>query len=251
MNREIVREANHPPQTRRPPKQPAEVGSRLTKLLSVRPHVTVCLVDGNRIQFYHANHSVVLVSSVIDLSVDNGENGIDMLIAILIAFRRLSVRDRRIVEHVSNATVLRLEGKEKLGGPIEVKLETAISLSSALVGRSTVVAHGKSAMRPELSVVVKISWVDNYRISEKGFMDKAVEEAGKPGHEWALNHLPRFLHVEDVEDPTYRSVQELFKTRTFANGKHAYERRQMRVIVQELLHPLRSLGSEGIRSGRG
>ena len=127
------------------------------------------------------------------------------------------------MEHAQDATVLRLEGKEKLGDPIEVELGTVISLAPSLVGWSIVVIHGKSAIWPELGVVVKISWVEGHRISEKEFMDKVAEGAGKPGREWALDHLPQFLHIEDAEDPTCRSVQELFEMGTFSKEKYTYE----------------------------
>jgi len=213
------------------------------ELLSNHPHVTVCLVDRERIQFYHANHSVVLISSIIDLSLRKDGGGIDKLIAVLIAFRRLSLHDRRIMEPVQNATILRLEGNKELGGPIEVTLGTAIYLYPLLVGRSTMVVYGMSSRWPESRVVVKISWVDGCRVSEKEFMDKAVEEATKSGHEWALNHLPRFFYAEDVNDPTYRSVQELFKMAHFANREYTYRQRQMRIVVQEPLHPLDTLGN--------
>lgn len=213
------------------------------ELLSIRPHVTVGLVDRNRIQFYHANHSVVLVSSAINLSLEDDEGSIDKLIAILIAFRRLFLNDRRIMEPIENATILRLEGNEKLGGPIEIELGAAISLSPSLVGRSTAVIYGRSGRWPKSRVVVKISWVDETLISEEEFMDKAVEEATKSGHEWAVNHLPRFLYVEDVKDATDRAVQELLKIATFANKKYTYKRRQMRIVIQEPLHPLKSLAS--------
>ena len=103
------------------------------------------------------------------------------------------------------------------------------------------VVHGTSGEWPDSRVVIKISWVDEARISEREFMDKAAEEAAKSGHEWATNHLPRFLCVEDVDDPTDRSVQELFKTARFANREYTYSRRQMRIVVQELLHPLETL----------
>ena len=151
------------------------------------------------------------MSSVIDLSSEDDEGGIDRLIAILIAFRRLSLQDRRILEPVQNAAILRLEGNDKVAGPIEIELGTAVSLSPSLVGRSTAVVHGTSGKWPDSRVVVKISWVDEARISEREFMDKAAEETAKSGHEWATSHLPRFLCVEDVDDPTDRSVQELFK----------------------------------------
>lgn len=238
VNLDIDWEACFPPRPQYESKQPTEVGQRLMELLSIRPHVTVCLVEGNCIQFYHANHSVVLVSSVIDL-----DNDIDSLIGILIAFRRLALHDRRMLEPAHNAAILRLEGNEKLGGPIEIELGTAISMSPSLVGRSTAVMYGMSPRWPGSRVVVKISWVDEARISEEEFMDKAVEEATNLEHEWALNHLPRFYCVEDVKDPTDASVQELFKVTRFANRDYAYERRQMRIVVQEPLHSLKTLAN--------
>jgi len=222
-------------------RQPAEVGRHLTDLLSLRPHVTVGLVDRNRIQFYHANHAVVLVSSVIDLSLRNDKSGIDRFIAILIAFRYLSLRDQMVLGTGPNGMTLRLRGDDKVEGPIEIELGTVISTGPSLVGRSTAVMHGTSPKWPNRRLVVKISWVDDYRVSELEFVGKAVEEATKSGHEWALNHLPRFFYVEDIEDPTYESVEELFKNARFVKGEYTYGLRQMRVVVQEPLDSLMTL----------
>ena len=216
VNSETDWDVSFPPRSQSQPEQSPEVGPLLIQLLSIHPHVTVGLVDRNRVQFYHANHSVVLVSSVIDLSSEDDEGGIDRLIAILIAFRRLSLQDRRILEPVQNAAILRLEGNDKVAGPIEIELGTAVSLSPSLVGRSTAVVHGTSGEWPDSRVVVKTSWVDEARVSEREFMDKAA----KSGQEWATNHLPRFLYAEDVDDPTDRSVQELFKMARFANREY-------------------------------
>jgi len=228
-----------PPRRRR--KQPIEVGRRLTELLSLRPHVTVCLADRNRIQFYHANHTVILVSSVIDLSLRDDKGGIDRFIAILIAFRYLSLHDRAVLEAGRNGVALRLQGNDKVEGPIEIELGSVISLCSSLVGRSTAVMYGTSPKWPNRGLVIKVSWVDDFRVSEREFMDKAVEKATKPGHEWAVNHLPRFFYVEDVKDPTYRSVQELFENAQFTNGEYAYQRREMRIVVQEPLDSIEML----------
>jgi len=116
-----------------------------------------------------------------------------------------------------------------------------ISMSPSLVGQSTAVMYGTSPKWPNRRLVVKISLVDNFRVSEREFMDKAVWEAMKPGHEWPLIHLPRFFYVEDVKDPTYRSVQELFETARFMKGEYTYERLQMRIVVQEPLESLKPL----------
>jgi len=102
---------------------------------------------------------------------------------------------------------LRLQGNDKVEGPVEVELETAISMCSSLVGRSTAVMYGTSPKSPNRQC-------DHDQLGGplpcfRGSIGKAVEKATKPGNERALNHFPRFFCVEDVQDPTYRSVQEL------------------------------------------
>ena len=240
---EFDTETSFPTLPRRRSSRSTEIGKRLTELLSLRPHITVGLAERDRVQLYHANHTVVLVSPVIDLSLHDDGGGIDTFIAVLIAFRYLSLHDQTVIEAGRNGMTLRLRGNDKVEGPVEVELGMAISMSSSLVGRSTAVVYGTSPKWPSRRLVVKISWVDDFRVSEREFMDKAVEEAAKPGHEWALDHLPRFYYVEDIDDPTYRSVQELLENARFTNGGNTYERRRMRIVVQEPLDPLRTLTS--------
>jgi hypothetical protein len=65
-----------------------QVGRYLVEQFSVpafRLHATIGLVDRDRIQFYHANHSVILVSSAINFMVANRDGGLDKFIVILIA----------------------------------------------------------------------------------------------------------------------------------------------------------------------
>ena len=77
-----------------------QVGRYLLEQFSVpafRSHATIGLVDRDRIQFYHANHSVILVSSAINFSLKTRTDGVDKFIAIVIAFSRLSLRDNGIL----------------------------------------------------------------------------------------------------------------------------------------------------------
>jgi len=69
-------------------------------------HATVSLVDRDRLQLYHANHSVILVSSAIVFSEGDG---LDRFIATIIAFRRLSFEQNGIPDTLSpnNADLLR------------------------------------------------------------------------------------------------------------------------------------------------
>jgi len=145
-------------------RQPTEVGQLLMDLLSLRSHMTVSLVDNNHIQFYHANHSVVLLSSVIDLSLHDDEGGIDRFIAALIALSLLSLHDWTVLEAGQNG--MTLQGDDKVEGPIEVKLGMVVSMSLSLVGRSTAVMYGTSPKWPNRQLVVKISWVDDSRVSD-------------------------------------------------------------------------------------
>ena len=113
-------------------------------------------------------------------------------------------------------------GKKKLAFA-RIRTGTAVSPSSLPAERSVTTIHKKSVMWPELSVAMKISRVDGRQISGKEPTDKAVEKGGNPEHGWTPNYLPWFSYVEDVEDPTQGSIQELCKTGTFGNGKYAYE----------------------------
>jgi len=58
-------------------------------------HATISLVDRNRLQLYHANRSVILVSSAI--SILDGD-GLDKFIATLIAFHYLSLKQNSILQ---------------------------------------------------------------------------------------------------------------------------------------------------------
>ena len=66
-------------------------------------------------------------------------------------------------------------------------------------------------------------------------------------HAWAANHLPKVHHVEDIvfaPETTLGSVAAMFKDGKFVGKRrYAYEPRTLRIIVQEELHTLRSLGS--------
>ena len=61
----------------------------------LRSHATVSLVDRDRLQLYHANRSVILVSSAINFSDGDGK---DKFIATIIAFHCLSLEQNGILE---------------------------------------------------------------------------------------------------------------------------------------------------------
>ena len=225
----------------------------------LRSHATVSLVDRDRLQLYHANRSVILVSSAIDFSEGDGK---DKFIATIIAFHCLSLEQNGILEtQVPNNVRLLAKsrfpkpqqvvqrgsdlhflgnGKQK---PFAVKLDDVIFRDPTVVGRSTVVFSATSKQWPGAHLVVKISWPTSSRASETVFINQANGKAeGK--HAWAAKHLPHVYYAEDVvfpPDSTLASVTRLFDNAEFADRDHVYERRTLRIIIQERLYPLKSL----------
>ena len=240
-----------------------QVGYYLLEMFSIpllRSHATVGLVDRDRLQLYHANRSVILVSSAINFSE---EDGLDKFIAVIIAFRLLSFKQNGILDGLVEKNAELAKGKKSssedkdiqgghqleltnsLGEKFKVTLGDVIARDPATVGRSTVVLRATSDKWRDIKLVVKISWPGFRRVAEDKFVKSAREETKKPGEEWAANHLPKILHTEDVdlgEDSTFKSVAALFEDAQFAEGKnYKYERRVLRVIIQEELNPLKSL----------
>ena len=227
----------------------------------LRSHATVGLVDRDRLQLYHANRSVILVSSAIKFSKDDGK---DKLIATVIAFHCLSLEQNGILEarvpgnpklvsssHFPQKSQVVQQGnklwfsKNKKGNPFTVTLGEVISRDPAMVGRSTVVLKATSDEWKGVPLVVKISWPTSGRVPETAFLKEASDKA-KDEHAWAANHLPKVYHTEDVvfePDSTLGSVAALFKDGKIVHGDHVYEPRTLRIIVQEELHTLRSLGN--------
>ena len=242
-----------------------QIGRYLLEMFSVpllRSHATVCLVDRDRLQLYHANRSVILVSSAINFSKDDG---LDRFIAVIIAFRRLSLdqngilhtfakdniklvtnpnisSDNRAIQE-NNQLMIKEAGSEK---EVIVTLGEVISREPATIGRSTVVLKATSDHWPDTNLVVKVSWPNTGRVAESKFLEKATEEAKKTQEGWATKHLPQMLWTNDIifdEESTFASVANLFKDAKFQEGrKFVYEPRTLRIIIQEELYPLKSLG---------
>ena len=231
----------------------------------LRSHATVSLVDRDRLQLYHANRSVILVSSAIDFSEGAG---LDKFIATIIAFRCLSFKqdgvldilgsgnaklvcdskipgDNKVVQKGNDLVFSGEKLGEKLGENFKVTLGDVISRDPATVGRSTVVLQAISDQWSGTDLVVKISWPGSEQIPENHFLDEA-EAMAKGEHAWAANHLPRVFYAKDVifgQHSTIESVAQLFENAQFVNARecHKYERRALRIIVQERLYPLKSL----------
>ena len=262
------------PQTRETEQQKdayLQVGRYLLDLFSIpafRSHATVGLVDRNRIQFYHANHSVILVSSAIAFSTADDVEGLNKLIAIVIAFGRLSLRDNGILHELGDGklfldneelpkseppptSVQIQEGNQlefrrnKTAEPFTLTYGEVISHEPSLAGRATAVLHATSPEWEDVDLVVKISWPGSGRVPEDKLVDQAIRQA-KRTDRWAINHLPKVLFAQDVafvSDSTNEKVARLFDNAKFVNGGYKYERRTLRIIIQERLYPLETLTS--------
>ena len=247
-----------------------QVGRYLLEQFSVpafRSHATIGLVDRERIQFYHANHSTILVTSAINFS-PNDPGGSDKFIAIVIAFSRLSLGDSGIFHNLQDGGLFRdngdlptskpewgavriQEGKKlEFGGdentePFTVTYGEVISHEPSLAGRATTVLHATSPRWDDIDLVVKISWPGSERVSEHAFLDEAIKKAKSTAkNEWALEHLPGVLFAQDVifdSDSTHEKVARLFDNAEFVDGVYKYERRTLRIIIQERLYPLKTL----------
>ena len=228
-------------------------------------------MDRDRIQFYHANHSVILVSSAINFSAtDPSKEGVEKFIAIMIAFSRLSLRDNGILHNLHGGELFRDNGNlptsklahgmvrmqegnklefggDEKTGPFTLTYGKVISHEPSLAGRSTAVLHAESPKWNKLDLVVKISWPGSERIPENEFLKKAIEVAeSTPNGKWAINHLPNILFAQDVvfdSDSTQEKVASLFDNAEFVDEEYKYERRTLRIIIQERLYPLTTLAN--------
>ena len=250
-------------ETRRQTLPALQVCRYLLEMFSVpllRSHATVGLVDRDRLQLYHANRSVILVSSAINFK--NGD-GLDKFIAAIIAFRLLPSRENGILDSLVPSNIelaknpkipmdriLVQDGKKlqlpRSGNddPMMITLGEVISREPSIIGRSTTVLKASCDQLPGKSLVVKISWPGSKRIAEDEFLRRAIKEAKRT--DWALKHLPRVYYTRTVdlnEHPTFKSVADLLEGAEFGEKKFKYERRVLRIIVQEELYPLRSLTS--------
>jgi hypothetical protein len=149
--------------------------------------------------------------------------------------------ENKVVQNGNQLELLKEGSQEQF----TVTLGDVISRDPVTIGRSTVVLKATSDQWPKKKLVVKVSWPTTGRVSESDFLKKALEEAENAEGRWATKHLPHMFWAGDIEfgtDSTFGSVTNLFEGAKFVGDEFVYERRALRVIIQEELHPLKSLG---------
>ena len=264
------------PQTKGKVTPMLQIGRYIMELFAaavMRSHVTVALMDRDRLQLIHGNHSVLLVSNAINIKE---KADLRKLIGILIGFHLLKTEDHGIPPvvdqrqkflteyifnhrnegfdpraqcvNIGNSITLR-EGSN----PIIIDLGREIYREPGIIGRSTRTLHGSSSEWPGRQLVVKISYPSATRQGEEAFLKKATEKANEMGKEkgeeryWVLDHLPTILYAEtkilaEDEESTEALVSNLCTKRKYVgNNIYPYEDRVRRVTVYELLYPLETL----------
>ncbi len=221
------------------------------------------------------SHNLMITSTAIDLEI---EAGVKRFIAILIGHHRLTMRQRGILPIIDQAQSFlkqyaffsdeariheKADRKNTYRGltmtlptddpsrSIVVTLGSLIAQEAGIIGRSTCVFQGESEEWPDKQLVVKMSWPNKDRTSEAAFLKAAkaaAEKAAEPGkRHWVLDHLPDLLYSHDFateEDSAEARIAELLEDGVFAGGKEfAYEQRALRLTIQELLFPLKTLSS--------
>ncbi|KAF5349786.1 hypothetical protein D9758_010216 [Tetrapyrgos nigripes] len=124
----------------------------------------------------------------------------------------------------------------------ELTLGQTIQRSHSIIGRGTTVLHAKCLKghwgKEGDEVVVKISFVDEGRLSEAKFMDLAKEKA-VGDHAWALEHLPEILSAHEYPNSKDSPESRLFEfMRDKLKADSTYELRILRILV---LRPLKSI----------
>ncbi|THV01690.1 hypothetical protein K435DRAFT_654792 [Dendrothele bispora CBS 962.96] len=120
-----------------------------------------------------------------------------------------------------------------------VDLKEVVHRAHGTIGRGTTVIRATMKVNGvERDVAVKISYPGKNRVAE----DKLVEQARKMAqgeHSWVQNHLPEILFsrtYDFAEDMPENRLAEYFESHDIP-----YERRVLRIIVQDYLDPITKL----------
>ncbi|KAK0191583.1 hypothetical protein F5146DRAFT_1121769 [Armillaria mellea] len=234
----------------------------------LRSHALVTLIDRDRIQLSYYGRSAIIVSQAIGLG--NADDEV-LFIAMLIGSHRLTLEQRGILQDiikdpyvtdfgrfntVSKDAKLLFSGLEmtlqKDGKDIELTLGDMVYRQRGLFGRDTCVVRVTCTWLEweGKKLVVKISWPNTLRKSEKELLDIAIAKANEMAEpdktHWILNHLPNILHEQDFKCDKDTSVQKLIadvvKAGEYVGGRDGtYEGRVLRITVLERLYPITSL----------
>ncbi|KAK0191596.1 hypothetical protein F5146DRAFT_1049500, partial [Armillaria mellea] len=154
---------------------------------------------------------------------------------------------------VSKDPKLRFSGLEmtlqKDNHDVKLELGDILYRQRGLFGRDTCVIHAICPEWEGKKMVVKISWPNALRKSEKQLLDIAIAKANEmaePGKtHWILNHFPNILHEQDFKfdkDDSVQLIADVVNAGQYVGGRNdTYEERVLRITVLEELYPITSL----------
>ncbi|THU84887.1 hypothetical protein K435DRAFT_806358 [Dendrothele bispora CBS 962.96] len=238
----------------------------------LRSHAVSAIIDSSRFQVAYYDRSKIVLSKVVDLETNSGQN---FFLAVILQLAALSgsksglipvttarnhssiiqppLNDEYLVELQS-----RINGEKrktrigdkcgafpgsyvfsgcelKLANGKTLKLEETLHRAHSIIGRGSTVIK---ALLEGKKVAVKLSFPGARREAEHDLIKRAQSQA-KDEHLWAKNHLPTVLWSE-----TYSPDKDVPETRLecFLTPLGVrYEKRVLRIIVQEILHPITDL----------
>ena len=174
------------------------LSASISPVAQSRTRPTIGVIDRDPIQFYHTNRSVILVSS----TINNGTGGLDKLVAIVIAFSRLSLRDNGILRNPTRMNCLRRTGTctfttstPKL---CAFRKEGSWNLEEMERPGRPLSRLASHRWLGRLQFVVNVFWPKTGGGLEREFLQKAIREAERSTSKWSLKHLPGLLLAQDV-----------------------------------------------------
>ncbi|KAF5342994.1 hypothetical protein D9758_013681 [Tetrapyrgos nigripes] len=229
----------------------------------LRTHTMGFVMDGTFFQLCYYDRSKVVLSKPVDLSEPNS---MFLFLATLYQLGSLSDEKQGIfpskgkgqslpaLEPCVNERYTRREGGTNTSGPItgdsllfpgsnafsgckmtvgdEVfHLGELVHRAHAIIGRGTTVVRVKWN---DKDAIMKLSFCSADRTSEEELVKSARAKATED-HDWALNHLPNILYSAEYN---LAGLAEDRLAKHFEERHIPYERRVLRITVQEVLTPI-------------
>ena len=132
----------------------------------------------------------------------------------------------------------------KLRNGVVLKVKETIHIQHCLIGRGTCVLRVEQVDHkpgvPDLgeNLVMKLSWPKATQTSEEYVVRMATEKAKELDDTWVLDHLPDIVYSENY---MAGSVLDSVQTRLARALGGEYKKREMRIIVERELKPIKSL----------
>ncbi|KAF5359985.1 hypothetical protein D9758_007650 [Tetrapyrgos nigripes] len=230
----------------------------------LRTHTVGFVMDGTFFQLCYYDRSKVVLSKPVDLSEPNS-----MFLFLATLYQLGSLPDEKqgifpskgdgkslpTLEPSVNERYTRREGGNYTSGPITGEsllfpggnafsgckmtvgkevfhLGELVHRAHAIIGRGTTVVRVKWN---DKDAIMKLSFCGAERTPEEELVKSARAKATEEGHDWALNHLPNILYSAEYN---LAGLAEDRLATYFEQQRIPYERRVLRITVQDVLTPI-------------